>query len=502
MQCFTVAVAGGSGTADTGRKTARKLRAQAPIVQRRRKPARIARPPAPSPPSPLGQPPNARQASAVEAQPAASDAKGAGQAGSVPPNARESRAGDSRRTAPKRKERAKSAPASVRQSPQREEAKRKGGAAAAGTRHARQAPASEGQPRAETADRAEEPPAPDKSRERRPPRRRRARTAKQNANRSFAAYMEEISSTSLLQQQEVSTLAADIRDGMHVETMQRSLTDKHGRRPTLPELSVALGRPPNAVRVALLRGTAAKNRLVAANLRLVTSVTRKIRSNRPTDSGGLTLDDMIQEGSVGLIRAAEKFDASRGYKFSTYATWWIRASVLRAITSQSRAIRVPSTVVDDYARIKKEFARQAAAGTFSPAEKDVAAALGITVAKLRFVVHVVTRAPASLDLDVGNSDGHRSSLVELIEGDDKVEQRLVDQMRRKELDRTLVRLLRPMERAAIRLRFGLDDGMPRTLREIGGVLGLSKERVRQLTFGALVKLNTPEMRETLTEYLD
>ncbi len=314
--------------------------------------------------------------------------------------------------------------------------------------------------------------------------------------------MDEISYTDLLEQREVVSLAGEIRDGMLVENVQRDLTTELQRRPSLPELAEALGRPVDAVRVALLRGTAAKNKLVAANLRLVTSVTRKIKQSKTSNAGGLALEDMIQEGSVGLIRAAEKFDASRGYKFSTYATWWIRASVFRAITTQSRSIRIPSTVIDEYSRIKKEYIRQSQAGHFEPDEKDVADALGITVAKLRFVIQVVTQPPASLDLAVGDGTGPRSSLVELVEGDDNVEERMVERMQRMELDRALTKALKPMERAAVRLRFGLDDGIPRTLREIGGMLGLSKERVRQLSFIALTKLNTPEIRKTLTDYLD
>lgn len=343
-------------------------------------------------------------------------------------------------------------------------------------------------------------------------RRRRSRTTGQNVNRSFATYMDEVSSYALLEQREVTMLARDIRAGVEVEDAQRALTATLRRRASLPELGERLGRSPEEVRDAVLRGTAAKNRLVAANLRLVSSVARRIAGTRGhkagvdrvgTGSSGLALEDMIQEGSVGLIRAAEKYDASRGYQFSTYATWWIRASVMRAITTQSRSIRVPSTVVDEYARIRKEYERQRQSGIFAPSDVDVASELGITPAKLRFVVSVVTRTPASLDLAVGSPDEpSKSTLGELVEGDDRVEERMVETMQRRELDRALQLVLKPIERAAVRLRFGLDDGHPRTLREIGSMLGLSKERVRQLSFRALAKLNTPEMRKTLTEYLE
>lgn len=345
---------------------------------------------------------------------------------------------------------------------------------------------------------------------RKPPRRR-ARTP--DSNRTFSSYMDEISSTSLLEHREIIKLSTEIRAGVAVEEARRKLMQRLKRRPSIPEIATSLKRTPDQVRDALLRGTAAKNRLVASNLRLVSSVCRKMSNMRPSSmdnskgmgstSSGLALDDMIQEGSVGLIRAAEKYDASLGYKFSTYATWWIRAAVMRAITSQSRSIRVPSTVVDDYNRIKKEFEIQRQSGVINPSEKSVAQAIGITPAKLRFVVNVVTRTTASLDLAVGAAGEPSStmrSLSEFIEGDDRVEERMVEDMQKRELDRALKLVLMPTERAAVRLRFGLDDGHPRTLREIGRMLGLSKERVRQIAFQALAKLNTPEIRETLRRY--
>lgn len=342
-------------------------------------------------------------------------------------------------------------------------------------------------------------------------RRRRSRSRTPSVNRSFATYMDEMTNSVLLEQREVISLAKDIRAGVEVENAQRVLSAELERRPTLAELGERLECTPTYVRDSLLRGTAAKNRLVAANLRLVTSIARRISFSktggakdgaRRNGSSSLALEDMIQEGAVGLIRAAEKYDASRGYKFSTYATWWIRAAVMRAITTQSRSIRVPSTVVDEYSRIKKEYERQRNGGVLAPTENDVAGALGITAAKLRFVVSVVTRAPTSLDVTVGApGEAAKSTLGELVEGDDRVEEQMVETMQRKELDGALKLALKPIERAAVRLRFGLDDGHPRTLREIGLMLGLSKERVRQLVFRALGKLNTPEIRATLQEYL-
>lgn len=318
---------------------------------------------------------------------------------------------------------------------------------------------------------------------------------------TFQAYMDEISREDLLDQAEVVALSLQIRQGGEVETAQRVLERSLGRRPSVPELSKKLGLSSKDIQKRLMMGTAAKNSLVAANLRLVTSVARKIAASKSTSTAGLAVDDMIQEGSVGLIRAAEKYDLTRGYRFSTYATWWVRAYIMRSITTQSRMIKVPATVVEEYARIRKEYSRLSAKGSFKPSDAEVAKGLGITPAKLRFVLKVVTEAPASLDLniDAGSDSRNPRSLVEIVEGEDNLEERLVEDFQRSELDTALRNCLKPIERAVIRLRFGLDDGQTRTLREVGDVLGMSKERVRQLVFRALPKLKTPEIQRMLTD---
>ena len=329
----------------------------------------------------------------------------------------------------------------------------------------------------------------------------RASARSQALKDTFQAYMEEISRDELLDQSAVISLAEQIKEGLTVEITQRTMQEKLGRRPSIPEIAEKIGIDVREVQKRRMTGTAAKNTLVAANLRLVTSVARKVATSKGINLVGIAIDDLVQEGSVGLLRAAEKFDASRGYMFSTYATWWIRAYVMRSITTQSRSIKVPSTIVDEYSRIKKEHARIRELGDFQPSDEAVASNLGITVAKLRFVVNVVTRVPTSLDTPLGvNVGGTNSrSLGEIIEGDDKIEETLVKNLEKKELDLALRNRLRPLERAVIKLRFGLEDGQPRTLRETGDLLGLSKERIRQVIFRALPKLKTPEIQKMLEE---
>lgn len=318
---------------------------------------------------------------------------------------------------------------------------------------------------------------------------------------TFQAYMDEISREDLLNQAEVINLATRIQLSVAVEEAQRSMEARLGRRPSIPELAKKLDIGLQEVQNRRMAGTAAKNQLVAANLRLVTSIARKVASTKSASTAGIALDDMVQEGSVGLIRAAEKFDASRGYKFSTYATWWIRAYVMRSITTQSRTIKVPSSVVDEYARIRKQYSAMREKGIFKPTEEAVAYELGITAAKLRFVVKVVTQVPTSLDisLDPGSDTANSRSLGEIVEGQDNVEERMVADLQRRELDAALRSCLRPLERAVVRLRFGLDDGQPRTLRETGDLLGLSKERIRQLLFRALPKMKTSEIQQMLID---
>lgn len=329
----------------------------------------------------------------------------------------------------------------------------------------------------------------------------RVQSKSQTMKDSFQAYMEEISREELLGQAEVMQLGQQIKQGLEVEKLLHSMERDLGRRPSVVQLGQKMGIEAKEVQRRLMVGTAAKNALVSANLRLVTSVARKVVSAKSSTKVGLALDDMVQEGSVGLLRAAEKFDASRGYRFSTYATWWIRAYVMRSITTQSRSIKVPSTIVDEYTRIRKEYSKLQEEGVFKPSDEVVARSLGITPAKMRFVIKVVTQVPASLDITLSSSNDSTSSrtLGEIVEGDDHVEEKMVQRMEKAELDNALRNCLKPIERAVIRLRFGLDDGQSRTLRETGVLLGLSKERIRQVIFRALPKLKTPEIQRMLTE---
>jgi RNA polymerase sigma factor (sigma-70 family) len=239
-------------------------------------------------------------------------------------------------------------------------------------------------------------------------------------------------------------------------------------------------------------GRAARNRLLEANLRLVVSLAKRYTGR------GMAFPDLIQEGNLGLIRAVEKFDYARGYKFSTYATWWIRQAITRAMADQARTIRIPVHMVEQVnrmARVRRDLATELGR---EPTIAEVAAGLGATVPQVTELIGY-DREPVSLDQAVGE-DGERQ-LGDFVASPgtsgagDTVAQRHL----RGEVEIVLSTLSR-REQAVIRLRFGLDDGRQRTLEEVGRECGLSRERIRQIEKGTLHKLRQPARAGRLTTY--
>jgi len=328
---------------------------------------------------------------------------------------------------------------------------------------------------------------------------------------ALSVYLAEIRSHELLGRSEEIRLASEVADLASIESIKASLVATRGRTPTAPEWAAAAGMTVGELQGTLQRGVRAKNTLVSANMRLVASIVRKIHNSRGgrgasahtnAAMSSLSEEDMIQEGCLGLIRAAELYDANRGFHFSTYATWWVRAVVQRALAVKGRMIHVPNGMLTLATKIRKTHSELAAASTTGDVtDEEVAVAVGITPAKLKFVNQVSGRFPSSLDAAVGGtsseSDESSTKLAEILEGDDNVEAKMVEAMQREELDRVLRETLRPQERAVVRLRFGLDDGQARTLTEIGTLLAVSKERVRQIVLASLTKLKTPGVREIL-----
>jgi RNA polymerase sigma factor (sigma-70 family) len=295
------------------------------------------------------------------------------------------------------------------------------------------------------------------------------------------AYLNGIGRTRLLKAAEEVELAKQIEAGLFAsERLRRGTVADRTLRADLATL--------------VREGEAAKHRLLSANLRLVVSIAKRYTGR------GMPFLDLIQEGNLGLIRAVEKFDYAKGYKFSTYATWWIRQAITRAMADQSRTIRIPVHMVEQVNRMVRTRRELTAALGREPNHEEIAEELGISPFQVLELASY-DREPVSLDQTVG--DDGESTLADFLcraEDRDESENNISYGLLRRTLERIMA-TLNDRERMVIRLRYGLDDGRQRTLDEVGVEFGLSRERIRQIEKHTLIKLREPDNARLLREYV-
>ncbi|MEW2168295.1 RNA polymerase sigma factor [Streptomyces sp. NPDC007084] len=297
----------------------------------------------------------------------------------------------------------------------------------------------------------------------------------------FRQYLREIGRIPLLTAAEEVELARRVEAGLFAEEKLRLTPDLDS------QLALDLDK-------IVVMGRMAKRRLIEANLRLVVSVAKRYVGR------GLTMLDLVQEGNLGLIRAVEKFDYARGYKFSTYATWWIRQAMSRALADQARTIRVPVHVVELINRVVRVQRRMLQERGYEPTPEEVAAHLDLTGERVSEVLRLA-QEPVSLHAPVGEEDD--VALGDLIEDGDAASpvESAAFLLLRQHLEAVLS-TLGERERKVVQLRYGLADGRPRTLEEIGRIFGVTRERIRQIESKTLNKLRDHAFADQLRGYLD
>lgn len=301
------------------------------------------------------------------------------------------------------------------------------------------------------------------------------------------------SSSRLLTASEETELSAGIQELLKLEKLHDQLQERFGSEPSFVQWAAAAGVDQKTLRKRLNHGIFCKDKMIKSNIRLVISIAKNYQGS------GMNLQDLVQEGCRGLERGAEKFDASKGFKFSTYAHWWIKQAVRKSLSDQSRTIRLPFHMVEATYRVKEAKKQLYGENGRQPNNEEVAEATGLSMKRLNAVL-MTPKAPRSLDQKVGfNMDLKPSEVIadpEAISAEDL----LTKQFMRQDLDKVLD-LLNPREKKVIRWRFGLEDGRMKTLQEIGEMMGVSRERIRQIESAGFRKLQNKKKTKNLHQYL-
>ncbi|WP_009632642.1 RNA polymerase sigma factor, RpoD/SigA family [Synechocystis sp. PCC 7509] len=303
-------------------------------------------------------------------------------------------------------------------------------------------------------------------------------------------YLREIGRVPLLTREQEIIYGKQVQQMMSLLEAKEALAKQLHREPTSDEWATQVDIAAAELPETIKRGKRAKQKMIEANLRLVVAIAKKYQKRN------MEFLDLIQEGTMGLERGVEKFDPMRGYKFSTYAYWWIRQAITRAIAQQARTIRLPIHITEKLNKIKKVQRELAQKLGRSPNANEIAIALELEPAQIREYLNLA-RQPVSLDIRVG--DNQDTELQDLLEDDGPSPDHFMTQEAlRQDIDNLLAELT-PQQRSVVSLRFGLVDGNELSLAKVGERLNLSRERVRQLEHQALAHLR--RRRENVQEYI-
>ncbi len=314
------------------------------------------------------------------------------------------------------------------------------------------------------------------------------------ADDAVGAFFKEMARYPLLKPDEEVELARRVQYLVEVEQVQRQLYHELGRIPTKAQIAERLDLTERQLEHRLHRSRVAKRKMIRSNLRLVVSIAKRYLNR------GVPFLDLIQEGALGLNRATEKFDPDKGYKFSTYAYWWIRQGITRTIANDARTIRLPIHIVEKLNKLKKAHRELKRELHRNPTEAELAQSLELTVEQLQHLQQV-RRQSLSLNHRVGK--GEDTELMDLLEDGDtqSPESQMSETMLRQEIWDVLGNVLTQREKDIISLRYGLTTSKPCTLEEVGGMFNLSRERVRQIQSKAMRKLRRPQIAERLKGWL-
>lgn len=305
------------------------------------------------------------------------------------------------------------------------------------------------------------------------------------------SYLRDIGRVPLLSHEQEITLGRQVQELMRLEEVEQELEMRSGgQKPSATDWATAAGLSQAVLKRKLASGRRAKERMVAANLRLVVSVAKKYTKRN------MELLDLIQEGTIGLVRGVEKFDPTRGYKFSTYAYWWIRQGITRAIAEKSRTIRLPIHITETLNKLKKGQRELSQELGRTPTLSELAVAVELPEEEVKELL-CRARQPVSLETKVG--DGDDTELLDLLQADGTLPAESVDGECLRGDMRALLEQLPELQRSVLKMRYGIDVEEPMSLTGIGRILGMSRDRIRNLERDGLAGLR--RLSESVEDYV-